>query len=54
MGRREKSGNFSAIKLSPLTKLNQYTFTHAALPFGVEGKKFLKDDLGLTGMLVGC
>jgi mannose-6-phosphate isomerase-like protein (cupin superfamily) len=52
MGKHETPNNFSVLRLGELTQLSQYTFTHSALPFGVEGKKFLKDDLGLTGMEV--
>ena len=52
MGTNDKTGNFTVVKLGELAKLNQFTFTHSALPFGVEGKKFLRDDLGLTGMEV--
>ena len=52
MGNHQKIGNFTAAKLGDFTQLNQYTFTHDLLPFGVEGKKFLKEDLALTGMEV--
>ena len=45
-------GNFSILRVGALAQLNQHVFTHAALPFGVEGKKFLKDELGLTSMEV--
>ena len=50
MGTHEKSSNFTILNLGELAKLNQFVF---AVPgFSVEGKKFLKDDLGLTGMEV--
>lgn len=45
-------GNFSVFKAGALAQLDQHVFTHAALPFAVEGKKFLKDELGLTSMEV--
>ena len=48
MGANEKTGNFTVLKLGELAKLNQFTFSVPG--FSVEGKKFLKDDLGLTSM----
>lgn len=50
MATQEKSGNFTVLKLGELAKLNQFIFSVPG--FSVEGKKFLKDDLGLTGMEV--
>ena len=50
MGAHEKTGNFTVLNLGELAKLNQFVFTVPG--FSVEGKKFLKDDLGLTGMEV--
>lgn len=50
MSAQPKAGNYSVLKLGELTKLSQFTF---AVPgFSVEGKKFLKEDMGLTGMEV--
>lgn len=50
MGASQKTGNFTVLKLGELAKLNQFTF---AVPgFSIEGKKFLKEEMGLTGMEV--
>lgn len=40
--------NFSATELGELENLDRYRFTHAGLPFEVEGKVFLNSVLGLT------
>ena len=40
--------NFSATELGELENLDRYKFTHAKLPFEVEGKVFLNSVLGLT------
>ena len=42
------SPNFEAVHLGPFDKLNQYTFSHAGLPFEIEGKVFLNDLLKLS------
>ncbi len=48
-----KQGNhFSSLDLGDLKDLMQYSFKHPLLPAPVEGKKFLRDDLSLTGMEV--
>ena len=50
MGAAQKTGNYTVLKLGDLAKLNQFTF---AVPgFSMEGKKFLKEEMGLTGMEV--
>jgi len=46
--------NFSSLDLGRLEALGQYTFEHAVFPFAVEGKKFLRDDLSLSGMEVSA
>lgn len=44
--------NFSSLDLGALEDLTQYSFKHPLVPFTVEGKKFLRDELSLTGMEV--
>lgn len=44
--------NFSLVDYGQLEKIDQYVFTHPKLPNGVAGKKFLKEELGLTSMEV--
>lgn len=48
----KKGLNFSMADLGCLDELGQYSFKHPLLPNPVEGKKFLHDDLELTGMEV--
>ncbi len=44
--------NFSFAELGPFEKIDQYIFKHPKLTEGVAGKKFLKEELGLTSMEV--
>lgn len=44
--------NFSSLDLGRLEDLVQYSFRHPLLSAPVEGKKFLRDDLSLSGMEV--
>lgn len=50
---RVKHGrHYSSLDLGKLEELMQYSFRHSLVPFAVEGKKFLRDDLALSGMEV--
>lgn len=44
--------NYSIFEVGALEKLDQYAFTSKVLPSAITGKKFLKDELALTGMEV--
>lgn len=44
--------NFSFIDFGPFEKVDQYSFKHPKLTEAVEGKQFLKEELGLTSMEV--
>ncbi len=44
----QTGGNFSATDLGELGNLDRYRFSHAKMPFEVEGKVFLNSILGLT------
>lgn len=46
----KSQSNFSFFNLSSFTNIGQYLFTHPKLTKKVAGKKFLKDELGLTSM----
>lgn len=48
----KRGDHFSSLDLGNLEKLMQYRFEHDSFPFAVEGKKFLRDDLALSGMEV--
>ena len=44
--------NYSIFEIGDLENLDQYAFTSKVLPSAITGKKFLKDELALTGMEV--
>ncbi len=44
--------NHSVFEIGALENIDQYAFSTKVLPSAVKGKKFLKDDLALTGMEV--
>lgn len=44
--------NYSIFEVGALENLDQYAFTSKVLPSAITGKKFLKDELALTGMEV--
>ncbi|MBU2501275.1 cupin domain-containing protein [bacterium] len=43
---------FSVIDLGSMAELERFSFLHPLVPEPLTGKKFLRDDLGLTGMEV--
>ena len=46
------SKNHAVFEIGELEKIGQYSFSTPLLPSAVKGKKFLKNDLSLTGMEV--
>ncbi len=46
------SKNHAVYEIGALEKIDQYAFSTPLLPSAVKGKKFLKNDLALTGMEV--
>lgn len=44
------SRHFSVVQAGPWAELGQVEFRAPQLPVGVKGKKFLKSELGLTGL----
>lgn len=44
------SSDFSSSELGPLQQWEQYAYKHPSLDKAFKGKKFIKDQLGLTGM----
>lgn len=44
--------NYSIFEVGALENIGQYSFTSKVLPSAISGKKFLKDELALTGMEV--
>lgn len=44
--------NYSIFEVGALENIGQYSFTSKVLPSAITGKKFLKDELALTGMEV--
>lgn len=51
MTTREGS-NYSHLDLGKFSDLMQYRFEHSSAPMKVQGKKFLRDELALSGMEV--
>jgi mannose-6-phosphate isomerase-like protein (cupin superfamily) len=45
-----KGKNWTAAQTGPMDQLNQYAFPHPVMKVDVEGKLFLKEALGLTGL----
>lgn len=48
----KKGANYSAAQTGPLEKLGTYSFKHPLAAKDIEGKLFLKEALGMTGMEV--